>query len=61
VTISQPGFATWSVATVRTSSNTYRASIRLKTGGSTGSVTFKASGKDIGGSAQVTRRAFPLH
>ena len=61
VTISQPGIAAWSVATVKLSSTTYRAAIRLKTGGGTGTVTFKAAGKDARGAAQGTRRAFPLH
>jgi len=61
VTISEPGITAWSVATVKLSSTTYRATIKLKTGGSTGTVTFKASGKDIAGATQSTRRAFPLH
>ncbi|MDO8485458.1 MAG: FlgD immunoglobulin-like domain containing protein [Candidatus Limnocylindrales bacterium] len=60
VTVSQPGVTAWSVGTVKLSSTTYRATIKLKTGG-TGTVTFKATGKDVGGAAQSTRRAFPLH
>lgn len=61
VTVSQPGFAAWSVGTVKVSNTTYRATIKLKTGGRTGTVTFKASGKDVGGATQTTRRGFPLH
>jgi len=61
VTVSQPGIAAWSVGTVKLSSTTYRATIRLKTGGGTGTVTFKATGKDVGLATQSTRRAFPLH
>lgn len=60
VTISQPGLAAWSVATVRLSGTTWRATVKLKAG-STGLVTFKATGKDIAGSAQSTARGFPLH
>jgi hypothetical protein len=60
VTISQPGLAPWSVATVRLSSTTWRATVRLKAG-STGLITFKATGVDIAGSAQSTARRFPLH
>ncbi len=61
VTVSQPGVTAWTVGTVRLSSTTYRATIKLKTTGPTGAVTFKASGMDIGGAAQSTRRTFPLH
>jgi len=61
VTVSQPGFAAWSVGTVKLSSTTYRATLKLKTGGSTGTVSFKASGQDAGGATQTTRRTFPLH
>ena len=61
VTVSQPGLAAWSTPTVRLSSTTYRATIKLKAGGGTGTVKFKATGKDIGGVAQGTQRGFPLH
>jgi flagellar hook assembly protein FlgD len=61
LTVSQPGITAWSIATSRLSSTTYRATIKLKTGGRTGTVTFKATGKDIGGAVQGTRRAFPIH
>jgi flagellar hook assembly protein FlgD len=61
VTISQPGITAWSVGTVRLSSSTYRATVKLKTGGGTGTVTFKATGKDVGGATQGSRRGFPIH
>ena len=61
VTVSQPGVTAWSVATTKLSSTTYRATIKLRTGGQTGTVTFKATGTDVGGAAQGTRRGFALH
>jgi len=60
VAIYQPGLAAWSVASVRLSSTTYRATIRLKTG-HTGTVTFKAKGFDTSGAAQQTSRSYRLH
>ena len=60
LTILQPGLAAWSVATVRLSSTTWHATLKLKAG-STGFVTFKATGKDIAGATQSTARRFPLH
>jgi flagellar hook assembly protein FlgD len=61
VTVSQPGFAAWSVGTVKLSGTTYRATIKLKTGGGTGTVAFKTTGKDAAGATQSTRRTFALH
>jgi flagellar hook assembly protein FlgD len=61
LTVLQPGIAAWSVATVRLSSTIFRATVKLKSGGPTGTVTFKAAAKDIGGAAQGTQRGFPLH
>jgi hypothetical protein len=60
VAIYQPGIAAWSVATVRLSSTTYRATIRLKPG-HTGTVTFKAKGLDTAGTSQQTSRSYRLH
>jgi flagellar hook assembly protein FlgD len=60
VAIYQPGITAWSVATVRLSSTTYRATIRLKTG-HTGTVTFKAKGLDASGTSQQTSRSYRLH
>lgn len=61
LTVSQPGVSAWSVATIKVTSTTYRATIKLKAGGDTGTVTFKAAGKDSRGAAQESRRGFPLH
>ena len=60
LSVYQPGVTAWSVGTVKLSSTTYRATLRLKAGGS-GTVTFKATGKDIGGATQRTSRSYPLH
>jgi hypothetical protein len=61
VTVSQPGFAAWSVGTVKLSSTTYRATVKLKTGAGTGTIALKATGKDTKGASQYTRRTYPLH
>ncbi len=60
VSVYQPGRTAWSVPTVRLSSTTYRATLTLKTG-HTGTVTFKASGRDAGGTVQQTSRSYRLH
>lgn len=61
VTVSQPGFAAWSVGTVKLSATTYRATVKLKSGGGTGTLAFKATGRDTGGATQYSRRTYPLH
>ena len=48
------------MSTVRLSSTTYRATLRLKSG-HTGTVTFKASGRDLAGVLQQTSRSYRLH
>lgn len=60
VSVYQPGRTAWSVATVRLSSTTYRATLTLKSG-DTGTVTFKASGRDVAGTVQQTSRSYRLH
>jgi len=60
VSIYQPGLKAWSVATVKLSSTTYRATIRLKSG-HTGTVTFKATGRNAAGATQQTSRSYRLH
>jgi len=60
VSVYQPGLKAWSVSTVRLSSSTYRATLRLKSG-HTGTVTFKASGRDLAGVLQQTSRSYRLH
>jgi hypothetical protein len=39
----------------------YLATIRLRTGAGTGTVTFRATGRDLAGATQQTTRAYPLH
>jgi flagellar hook assembly protein FlgD len=58
--IAQPGVAAWSVRTTKVGTNTYRATIRLKSSG-TGAVEFRVWGRDKNGVAQQTRAKFPLH
>ena len=57
----QPGKATWSVPMVKSATNTYKAIITLKTGGSSGAVTFKVMAVDSGGHMNRTSKAFALH
>jgi flagellar hook assembly protein FlgD len=57
----QPGVAAWSLHLTKTGTYTYRAVIRMKTTGSTGTVSFKVWGRDTMGGAQATTKAFPLH
>lgn len=60
VSVYQPGLSAWSVSTVRLSSTTYRATITLKAG-HTGTVRFKASGRDAAGTLQQTSRSYRLY
>jgi hypothetical protein len=59
--ITQPGKATWSVPMTRTSGSTYAATVRLKTGGHSGTVSFQVRGKDSNGVMQRTTKSYPLH
>ncbi len=59
--IKQPGKATWSVAMTKVAAYEYRATVRLKTGGSAGTVTFKAKALDKDGHSQKTSKAYPIH
>lgn len=61
LSIYQPGLAAWSATLSRVSGNSYRATIRLRTGGGTGAVSFKVTGVDATLATQRTTRAFPLH
>ena len=56
----QPGLATWSVLMTKIDSRHSKATITLKTGGSTGTVTFKVYAKDYDGRVQATKRSFAL-
>ena len=45
----------------KTSTNRYKATIKLKTGGGTGTVRFKVVGTDTGGQRQWTRQQYRIH
>jgi flagellar hook assembly protein FlgD len=60
VSIYQPGVTAWGVSTVRLSSTTYQATIRLRSG-HTGTVTYKATGRDTAGVILRTSRSYRLH
>jgi len=57
----QPGKALWSVPMVKSATNTYKAIITLKTGGSSGTMTFKVMAKDSVGGMNRASKAFRLH
>jgi hypothetical protein len=57
----QPGVALWSVPMVKSATNTYKAIITLKSGGSSGTVTFKVMAVDSGGHMNRASKAFALH
>lgn len=59
--ITQPGKTTWSVPMVKSATNTYKATVTLKTGGRSGTVSFKVLGKDAKGLLNRTTKSFPLH
>jgi flagellar hook assembly protein FlgD len=60
VTISQPGVQAWSVATTKTGTRTYRATIRFKSG-RTGTATMTVRGTDTSGGSNSARLSLPLH
>jgi flagellar hook assembly protein FlgD len=57
----QPGVAAWSVRMTKVGTNTYRSTIRMKTGGGAGPVTFKVWGRDTKGGAQASTKVYTLH
>ncbi len=59
--ISQPGKAAWNVLMTKTTTNTYKASFTIKTGGPSGTVTYKVIAKDSKGLVNRTYRAYRLH
>jgi flagellar hook assembly protein FlgD len=60
VFVTQPGHATWAVTLTRVSSLTYRATLRLKTGGRAGTASFRVQAADSGGRWQKTTLTLPL-
>ena len=61
LSVYEPGVAAWSATLNRVTGSTYRATIRLRTGGGAGTASFKVTGVDVAGGTQRTTRAFPLH
>ena len=59
--ITQPGKPTWSVAMVKSATNTYRANVTLKIGGPAGRVSFEVFGTDSGGLPNRTTISLALH
>ncbi len=60
VTVAQPDIAPWTVATSRVSGKKYRVTLRLKTGGSDGTVEFVVMGVDTKGRHQSSALSLPL-
>jgi flagellar hook assembly protein FlgD len=58
--ITQPGRAAVSVATVRVSASTYRATVRLSGAGGTGTLAIKVTGRDTDGGYNWSAFAFPI-
>jgi flagellar hook assembly protein FlgD len=61
LSVYEPGLTAWGVVLSQVSGSTYRATIRLRTGGGAGTVSFKVTGADVAGATQRTTRAFLLH
>ena len=61
VYVTQPGVTTWAVTLTKVSGLTYRATLRMKTGGRSGTVTFKVQAPDANGRYQRTSLSLPLH
>ena len=61
VSVTQPGKTTWKVTMTKVATGQYRATLTLKTGGGTGTVLFRVTGKDSGGRSQSADLSLPLH
>ena len=61
LSVYEPGLAAWSATLSRISGTTYRVTLRLRTGGGAGTVSFKVTGVDVAGATQRTTRAYPLY
>ena len=61
VYVSQPGVTTWAVTLTKVSGLTYKATLRMKTGGRSGTVTFKVQAPDANARYQRTSLSMPLH
>jgi flagellar hook assembly protein FlgD len=61
VYVTQPGKATWSVATSKVSTCKYKATLTIKTGGASGTIRFRVTGTDTGDGKQSADLSLPLH
>ena len=59
--IYQPGVARWSVLLTKTGTYTYKATIRMKSSGKSGTVAFKVKGYDTKGGSQSTTVTYKIH
>jgi hypothetical protein len=59
--IYQPGIARWTVLLTKTGTYTYKATIRMKSSGKSGTVAFKVKGYDTKGGSQSTTVTFKIH
>ena len=57
----QPGVTGWAAKTTKTGTYTYKVTLKLKTSGGVGPMSFKAWGQDTKGQAQATTTGFTLH
>jgi hypothetical protein len=60
VFVTQSGLATYGVNLTKVDSRTYKGTIKLRTGGSSGTVTLRVKGIDLDGRVQYTSRTLPL-
>jgi flagellar hook assembly protein FlgD len=60
VFVTQSGLATYGVNLTKIDSRTYKATITLRTGGSSGTLSLKVKGIDLDGRVQYTTRTLPL-
>jgi flagellar hook assembly protein FlgD len=61
LSVLQPGLATWSAVVTKTGTSTYRVTIRLRTGGSAGTVRFSLSARDAAQGLNTGTLTLPLH
>jgi len=59
--IYQPGIARWSVLLTKTGTYTYKATIRMKSSGKSGTVALKVKGYDTKGGSQSTTVTYRIH
>ncbi|MEO8437329.1 MAG: FlgD immunoglobulin-like domain containing protein [Chloroflexota bacterium] len=61
LSITQPGVARWSVRMTKVSTYTYRITVRMKSSGRAGPVSFKVRGTDTKGGTNSTTTVFTIH